>query len=153
MGKTISYSRTILSEVMLINKANPAGNIHGGEIIKLMDSSAGAVAKRHSRSNVVTTRVNELEFKIPIHVGDLVICTAELVFVGKSSMEILVVVEVEDLQVEDSKRIALTGYFTMVAIDRNGRPVKVPQVIFESPEEEERFREREKIYLELKNKK
>ena len=54
---------------------------------------------------------------------------------------------------EDSKRIALTGYFTMVAIDRNGRPVKVPQVIFESPEEEERFREREKIYLELKNKK
>ncbi len=68
-------------------------------------------------------------------------------------MEILVVVEVEDLQVEDSKRIALTGYFTMVAIDRNGRPVKVPQVIFESPEEEERFREREKIYLELKNKK
>ncbi len=153
MGKTISYSRTILSEVMLINKANPAGNIHGGEIIKLMDSAAGAVAKRHSRSNVVTTRVNELEFKIPIHVGDLVICTAELVFVGKSSMEILVVVEVEDLQVEDSKRIALTGYFTMVAIDRNGRPVKVPQVIFESPEEEERFREREKIYLELKNKK
>ncbi|NMA01030.1 MAG: acyl-CoA thioesterase [Clostridia bacterium] len=153
MGKTISYSRTILSEVMLINKANPAGNIHGGEIMKLMDSAAGAVAKRHSRSNVVTTRVNELEFKIPIHVGDLVICTAELVFVGKSSMEILVVVEVEDLQVEDSKRIALTGYFTMVAIDRNGRPVKVPQVIFESPEEEERFREREKIYLELKNKK
>ena len=138
---------------MLINKANPAGNIHGGEIMKLMDSAAGAVAKRHSRSNVVTTRVNELEFKIPIHVGDLVICTAELVFVGKSSMEILVVVEVEDLQVEDSKRIALTGYFTMVAIDRNGRPVKVPQVIFESPEEEERFREREKIYLELKNKK
>ena len=153
MGKTISYSRTILSEVMLINKENPAGNIHGGEIMKLMDSAAGAVAKRHSRSNVVTTRVNELEFKIPIHVGDLVICTAELVFVGKSSMEILVVVEVEDLQVEDSKRIALTGYFTMVAIDRNGRPVKVPQVIFESPEEEERFREREKIYLELKNKK
>ena len=152
MGKTISYSRTILSEVMLINKANPAGNIHGGEIMKLMDSAAGAVAKRHSRSNVVTTRVNELEFKIPIHVGDLVICTAELVFVGKSSMEILVVVEVEDLQVEDSKRIALTGYFTMVAIDRNGRPVKVPQVIFESPEEEERFREREKRYLEFKNK-
>ena len=45
MGKTISYSRTILSEVMLINKANPAGNIHGGEIMKLMDSAAGAVAK------------------------------------------------------------------------------------------------------------
>ena len=126
-GKNNLYSRTILSEVMLINKANPAGNIHGGEIMKLMDSAAGAVAKRHSRSNVVTTRVNELEFKIPIHVGDLVICTAELVFVGKSSMEILVVVEVEDLQVEDSKRITLTGYFTMVAIDRNGRPVKFPK--------------------------
>ena len=113
---------------MLINKANPAGNIHGGEIMKLMDSAAGAVAKSIPLQ-CGNTRVNELEFKIPIHVGDLVICTAELVFVGKSSMEILVVVEVEDLQVEDSKRIALTGYFTMVAIDRNGRPVRFPSNI------------------------
>jgi len=152
MEKTISYSKTILSEIMLINKANPAGNIHGGEIMKLMDSAAGAVAKRHSRCNVVTTRVNELEFKIPVHVGDLLVCTAELVFVGRSSMEVLVVVEVEDLQVETPKRIALSGYFTMVAIDRNGRPVEVPRLIFETPEEEERFREREKRYLEFKNK-
>lgn len=152
MEKTIAYSRTILSEIMLINKANPAGNIHGGEIMKLMDSAAGAVAKRHSRSNVVTTRVNELEFKIPVHVGDLLVCTAELAFVGRSSMEILVVVEVEDLQVEAPKRVALTGYFTMVAIDRNGRPIEVPSLKL-TPEEERRFKEREKRYLEFKNNK
>lgn len=153
MGKTIAYSRTILSEIMLINKANPAGNIHGGEIMKLMDSAAGAVAKRHSRSNIVTTRVNEIEFNIPIHVGDLLICTAELVFVGRSSMEVLIVVEVEDLRVEAPKQKALSGYFTMVAIDKNGRPVKVPELILETPEEEKRFQDRKKRYLEFKNKK
>jgi acyl-CoA hydrolase len=86
MQKTIAYSRTILSEAMLINKANAVGNIHGGEIMKIMDSAAGAVAIRHSRSNVVTARINELEFMIPVHVGNLLICTVELTFVGRSSM-------------------------------------------------------------------
>ncbi|MBS4025843.1 MAG: acyl-CoA thioesterase [Clostridia bacterium] len=150
MEKTISYSRSILSEVMLINKANPSGNIHGGEIMKLMDSTAGAVAIRHSRSNVVTARVNELEFMIPIHVGDLLVCTAELAFVGRSSMEILVTVEVENLRVEAPKRTALTGYFTMVAIDKDGRPVEIPKLKLETPEEVKRYQEREKEYKELK---
>ncbi len=150
MEKTISHSRSILSEVMLINKANPSGNIHGGEIMKLMDATAGVVAIRHSRCNVVTTRVNELEFMIPVHVGNLLVCTAELAFVGRSSMEILVMVEVEDLRVEAPKRIALTGYFTMVAIDKDGRPVEVPKLKLETAEEVKRYQERHKEYLELK---
>jgi acyl-CoA hydrolase len=150
MQKTISYSRTILSETMLINKANAVGNIHGGEIMKIMDSAAGAVAIRHSRSNVVTARVNELEFMIPVHVGNLLICTAELAFVGRSSMEILVTVEVEDLKIETPPRTALTGYFTMVAIDKDGRPVEVPKLKLETPEEVNRYQERQKEYLELK---
>ena len=148
--KTIAQSRSILSVVMLIDKANSAGNIHGGDIMKLMDSTAGVAARRHARTIVVTTRVNELEFMIPVHVGNLVICTAELAFVGRTSMEILVVVEVEDLDVEGSKRRALTGYFTMVAIDEKGRPVEVPRLKLETPEEIQRYEERQREYQELK---
>ena len=150
MQKPISYSRTILSEVMLINKANPEGNIHGGEIMKIMDSAAGAAARRHSRSTVVTARVNELEFMIPIHVGDLLVCTAELAFVGTSSMEILVTVQVENLAKESPPRVALTGYFTLVEIDKDGRPVEVPRLLFEKPGEKERYEERQKEYIEIK---
>lgn len=148
MKKTVSYSRTILSQVMLIHMANPAGNIHGGEIMKIMDSAAGAAAKRHSRNTIVTARVNEMEFMIPVHVGDLVICTAELAYVGRSSMEVLVTIEVENLQVEAPPRVALTGYFTMVSIGKDGKPIKAPDLIIETPEELQRYEEREKVYLE-----
>lgn len=148
MKRTVDYSKTILSQVMLISMANPAGNIHGGEIMKIMDTAAGAAAKRHCRSTVVTARVNEMEFMIPVHVGDLIICTAELAYVGRSSMEVLVTVEVENLQVEELPKIALTGYFTMVSIGKDGKPKKAPDLIPESPEELERYAEREKVYLE-----
>lgn len=152
MKRTVSYSRTTLSQVMQVNMANPAGNIHGGEIMKIMDMAAGAAAKRHARCSVVTARVTEMEFLVPVHVGDLVICTAELAFVGNTSMEVLVKVEVENLQVEAPPKVALTGYFTMVAIDENGRPKKVPGLIAETPEEQKRYEERERIYRERKKK-
>ncbi|NLM51611.1 MAG: acyl-CoA thioesterase [Firmicutes bacterium] len=152
MKKTVSDSRTTLSQVMQVNMANPAGNIHGGEIMKIMDTAAGAAAKRHARSNVVTARVTEMEFLVPVHVGDLVICTAELAFVGHSSMEVLVTVEVENPLIEAPPKVALTGYFTMVAIDENGKSKKVPELVVETPEEKKRYEEREKIYWERKKK-
>lgn len=88
--KTSSESQLVISEVMMPSQANVAGNIHGGEIMKLMDSTAYAAARRYARSNVVTARVDELEFHLPIFIGDLVICTAQVVFAGKSSMEVAV---------------------------------------------------------------
>ncbi len=93
-------NRIIISEVMMPSQANVAGNVHGGEIMKMMDSAAYAAARRYARSNVVTARVDELEFHLPILIGDLVVCTADIVFVGHSSMEIAVNVEVEDLEHE-----------------------------------------------------
>lgn len=146
LQKSSAYSKTILSEVMLIDKANSQGNIHGGEIIKIMDSAAGVAARRHSRCAVVTARVDELEFRIPVHVGHLLTCTAELVFVGRSSMEILVTVDVEDLNSETAPRVALTGYFTMVALDRNHRPVEVPKLSLDTREIVQRFEEGRQRY-------
>ncbi|NLY61670.1 MAG: acyl-CoA thioesterase [Clostridiales bacterium] len=151
-SKTVAYSRTVMSKVMLPSEANSAGNVHGGEIMKLMDTAAYVTAVKHCRTNVVTARVDELEFYLPILVGQLVTCRTQLVFVGRSSMEIAVKIEVEDLKVDEPPRTALKAYFTMVALDENCKPCEVPRLELQTPEEEALFKEREKIYLANKAK-
>lgn len=125
----MAQNKLIISQVMMPNQTNPSGNIYGGDIMKMMDSAAYAVTRKYARCNVVTARVDELEFHLPILVGDLVTCTAEIVFVGHSSMEVTVNVDVEDLDQEGKPQRALTAYFTMVALDRNSRPKAVPPLI------------------------
>lgn len=116
-----------ISQQMLPTHANAAGNVHGGEIMKMMDSAAGVAAQRHARSNAVTARVDELNFKYPVFVGDFVTCRAQVIYVGSSSMEVFVTVETENL-ITGKSCIALTAFFTMVALDENGRPLKVRKV-------------------------
>lgn len=146
-GRTISYSRAVMSQVMLPHQANAAGNVHGGEIMKMMDTTAYVAARKHARSsNVVTARVDELEFHLPVFVGELITCRAQLVFAGKSSMEVHVVVEVEDLETDNPPKIALTAYFTMVALDKKGSPTPVPKLILESEEEKAAFEEGKRRY-------
>lgn len=151
--RTISYSYTLMSQVMLPSQANPAGNVHGGEIMKIMDTAAGVVGKKHARTNVVTARVDELEFHSPIFIGELLTCKAHLVYVGRSSMEISVTVEVDDLRTDEPPRKALSAYFTMVALDKAGLPTQVPSLVLESQEEEEAFSEGQKRYMAYKKKK
>ncbi len=136
-----NQNRIVISEVMMPSQANPNGNVHGGEIMKIMDSAAYAAARKYARSNVVTARVDELEFHMPILIGDLVTCTAEIVFVGHSSMEVAVNVEVEDLDEEGRPQRALSAYFTMVALDRNSRPKSVPPLILDTEEARTAFEE------------
>ena len=140
-GKYVSDSSLIMSAVMLPTQANPAGNVHGGEIMKMMDTAAGVVAKRHARTNVVTARVDQLIFNRPIYVGNLVSCHAYLTFVGRSSMEVAVRVDVEDLDSETPNICALTAYFTMVSLDSIGKSVKVPPLKLITKDEEARFEE------------
>jgi len=136
-----------MSQVMLPGQANVAGNVHGGEIMKFMDSAAGAVAMRYARSNVVTARVDELEFHLPIFVGALVSCYAEVTYVGNSSMEIMVTVYVEDLERESPPKHALSAYFTMVALDRMGRPQRIPPLEIENEEGQRKFEEGKARYM------
>lgn len=131
----------IMSQVMLPHQANVAGNVHGGEIMKFMDTAAGAVAIKYSKSNCVTARVDELEFHLPIFVGALVTCTATVVYVGRTSMEVFVNVEVEDLESDSGPQKALSAYFTMVAMGRNGRPQTVPPYIPQTEEEIKQYQE------------
>ena len=134
-------SRIVISEVMMPSQANPNGNVHGGEIMKLMDSAAYAAARRYARSNVVTARVDELEFHLPIRIGDLVVVTADIVYVGHSSMEVAVNVIVEDLDDGGDPQLGLSAYFTMVALDRNARPKSVPPLELDTEEARAAFEE------------
>ena len=151
-SKTVEQSKVSIGSLMQPEQANISGNVHGGEIMKLMDNAAGIVASRHARTNVVTARVDKLEFHHPIHIGNLVMCLAELTFVGTSSMEILVTVLVEDLYKEEPSKIALTGFFTMVALDKNGKTTTVPSLEITTDEERRLFEEGRQSYLAYKQK-
>ncbi len=142
----MDQNKTIIGTVMMPNQANPNGNVFGGEIMKMMDSAAYACGYKYAHMNVVTARVDELEFHKPIFIGDLVNCTAEVVFVGHSSMEIFVNVEVEDIEHGDKPEQALTAYFTMVAMDRNGRPKAVAPLKVTTPEQRAAFEEGKERY-------
>ena len=149
----MAQTKIVISQVMMPSQTNPNGNVHGGEIMKMMDSTAYAAARKYARANVVTARVDELEFHLPILIGDLVTCTAEIVFVGHSSMEIAVNVEVEDLDQEGKPQRALSAYFTMVALDRNSRPKSVPPLILDSDEAKRAFEDGRRRYEAHKERK
>lgn len=151
--KTIAQSETSMSQVMLPNQANFAGNVHGGEIMKLMDNAAYVVARKHSHSNVVTARVDELIFHLPIFVGELVTVKSNLVYVGRTSMEVFVEVEVEDLDNDLPPQKALSAYFTMVALDKKGHPQIVPRLKHLTDEEKILFEEGRKRYESYKKRK
>jgi acyl-CoA hydrolase len=144
-GRTVGHSAVEMAQVMLPNQANPAGFVHGGELMKLMDNAAGVVAARHCRTNIVTGRVEDIVFHSPVRVGSLVIVRGRLTFTSRSSMEVQVRVEMEDLRSGDRIE-ALTAYFVMVALDAEGRPTEVPSLILATEEEERFFNEGEARY-------
>ena len=133
-SKTVKESATVLAQTMNPQDTNVAGNVHGGVIMKLIDSAAGVVALRHARSNVVTASIDRLDFHFPVYVGDLVTLKASLNFAGKSSMEIGVRVEAEDLLTGKVRHTA-SAYLTFVALDRDGKPRAIPAAVPETPEE------------------
>ena len=144
-GRTVGHSAVEMAQVMLPNQANPAGFVHGGELMKLMDNAAGVVAARHCRTNIVTGRVEDIVFHSPVRVGSLVIVRGRLTFTSRSSMEVQVRVETEDLRNGDRVE-ALTAYFVMVALDTEGRPTGVPSLILATEEEEKLFNEGQERY-------
>ncbi len=150
-AKTVAQSKVTIGNLMQPEQANMCGNVHGGEIMKLMDHAAGIVALRHARANVVTARVDKMEFHYPIHVGNLVTCSGKLTFVGRSSMEVFVSAFVEDLHKEADANLALTAFFTMVALDSNEKPIRVPSLEITNHEEQALFEEGRQRYLAYKN--
>ena len=139
-GKKVRESSILLAQVMNPQDANPAGNVHGGVIMKLIDTAAGAAAVKHSRSNCVTASIDRLDFHHPVFIGDMVTLKAGVTYTGKSSMEVGVRVESQNL-LTGEMRHTVSAYMTFVALDKNGRPTAIPPVILETPDELRRNRE------------
>ena len=114
--------------------ANNLGHVFGGVILGLMDKTAAIAAVRHARSSCVTASIDRVDFREPIHVGDVVVVKASVNFVGRTSMEIGVRVEAEEL-ITGRRRHTNSAYLTFVAVDRNGRPIEVPPLLPETPDE------------------
>ena len=108
--------------------------------MKLVDLAAAVSALRHARATVVTASIDRMDFYHPVYVGNLVSLKASVNYVGTTSMEVGVRIEAEDLK---SGKITHTGssYLTYVAIDDDGKPVDIPNVVPETPEEKRRWRE------------
>jgi uncharacterized protein (TIGR00369 family) len=150
--KTVRETSVTMAQVMLPQDANPAGNVHGGVIMKLIDTAAAVVAGRHARSNAVTASIDRLDFHCPVFVGDLLFLKASMNQAGKTSMELGVRVEAENL-VSGVVRHTASAYLTFVALDENGKPKPVPALILETADEVRRNMEammRRKMRLELR---
>ena len=137
-AKTVKESQHESSELMMPQDANNLGHIFGGVILSLMDKTAAISAFRHSRASVVTASIDRVDFREPIHLGDLVVMKASVNYVGRTSMEVGVRVEAEEL-LTGRRRHTNSCYLTFVAVDRAGRPVEVPGLIPETADEMRRF--------------
>jgi acyl-CoA hydrolase len=125
---------------MGIADANNAGNVHGGVIMHLCDEVAGIAAVRHSGARVVTAAMDRMTFRHPVFVGQLVTLKATVNAAWRTSMEVGVRVESENVRTGEVLHTS-TAYLTMVALDDNGRPQEVPPVAPETPDEARRARE------------
>ena len=119
--KTVKETRIIMSQVMLPQDTNPAGNVHGGSVMKFIDNVAASVAIRHTRGNAVTASVDRLDFHNPVFLGNLLTLKASLNLVGRTSMEVGVRVEAENPYTGEVTHTA-SAYLTLVALDDNGKP-------------------------------
>jgi len=139
-GKTADESSVTMTHMVLPEDANPAGNTHGGVILKLIDTTAGIVAMRHCRGNAVTANIERMDFLQPVYVGELVVFKASLNSVGRTSMEIGVRVEAENVFTGEVRHTN-SAYLTFVHLDNNGRPEAVPPLILDSEDAVRRDRE------------
>jgi uncharacterized protein (TIGR00369 family) len=135
--RPVSESRTVISVVMEIEHANIAGYVHGGTIMRLVDTAAGIAAARHARRRVVTAAMDDMSFLSPVYVGDLVTVQAMVNDAHRTSMEVGVRVDVETVQTSERRRVA-SAHLVFVGLDKNGTPAPVPPVIVQSDEERRR---------------
>ena len=140
-----------MSVLMTPDKANFSGNVHGGALLKYLDEVAYACASRYAGSYVVTLSVDQVTFRQPVHVGELVSFLASVNYTGRTSMEIGIKVITEDIH-QRLVRHTNSCFFTMVAVDDEGKPVEVPKFEPKTDDEIRRFANaevRRKIRQEL----
>ena len=138
LGKRVSDSRVVLAQLMQPIHANNHGNVHGGEIMRLMDEAGALACMRHAGHRVVTVAVDRMTFRQPIHLGDLVTLTAEVSYVGRTSLEAEVLVSAEN-PVPGECVYTNTAYLVYVALDNEDQPTLVPPLVPEDDDQRQRM--------------
>lgn len=144
-------SQLTMTVLMTPDKSNFSGNVHGGTLLKYLDEVAYACASRYAGSYVVTLSVDQVVFRQPVHVGELVNFLACVNYTGNTSMEIGIKVVTENIRTQE-QRHTNSCFFTMVAMGKDGVPVQVPPLELTTPEQKRRFHhaeERRKIRREM----
>ncbi len=140
LGKPVRASISEHAELALPTDANGLGNVLGGKVMHLVDMVGAMAAMRHARRPTVTAAVDSLRFLRPARIGDLITLRASVNRVFRTSMEVGVAVETENL-VKGEKAHTCSAYLTFVALDDGGRPMEIPPVIPETETEKRRFKE------------
>src|SRR5438093_5570281 len=135
-----AQSETVLVQAMELTDANLSGNVHGGVIMRLVDTAAGISAHKHCGGRVVTVAMDEMSFLEPIFIGDVVTVRAKVNDVGRTSMEVAVRVDAENF-VSKRKVHSSSAYVVYVALDEQGKPRPVPPIVAETEREQQRQRE------------
>jgi len=129
--KSPRKSRVVLNTLMMPEHANHYGNVHGGIIMKLADEAAAIAAMRHAQKRAVTVAMDSMTFREPVQIGDLVTCTAQVIYVSKSSMEVSVEVHAEN-PISGQITHTNSAYLVFVALNEDGRPSRVPPLSLET---------------------
>ena len=137
-NKRVSESKTFHTEIVMSSHVNGAGRLFGGLLMQWIDVVAAVVARRHSQMDVITASISSLEFKAPAHMNDTIELVGQIVYAGRTSMEVRVDTYVESLS---RRRTHVNrAYLTLVALGENGCPAPVPALIPETEEDKEEYR-------------
>ncbi len=119
-----------IADIILPNQTNNFGTMFGGEVLALMDKAAAIAALRFCRQSVVTASTERIDFRTPIHTGEIIEAIAKVIYVGRTSLIVRIHIYAEHPLIGE-RRVCTTGYFSMVAIDAHGTPVPVPRLLLE----------------------
>ena len=136
-AESVREKSLTMSVLMTPDTANFRGNVHGGVMLKMLDEVAYSCASRYAGNYVVTLTVDQVVFKQPVHIGELVTFLAMVNFTGRTSLEVGVKVVAEDIRAR-TQRHTISCYFTMVALDEGGRTVEVPPLEPETADDRRR---------------
>lgn len=139
---TPEYSSSLIRMWMSLEHTNHAGNVHGGQILKIVDEAAALAAMRHTKLRVVTAALDGMTFERPVHIGDLLVVEARVNQAWRSSMEVGVRVWAENAASGEQQKVA-HAYLTMVALGAEGKPAEVPALTLETREDQRRAKDAE----------
>lgn len=152
MGKRVKDSMVEIAHIVRPTDLNSAKRLFGGTLMAWIDETAVIVAKRHAMMNVTTASVDNLSFLSAARMRDVIVIIGKITYVGTTSMEVKVESFVEHINGE--RELVNRAYITMVGLDDDGVPAKIPELILETPEEiaeNEQAKVRRKIRSELRN--